>query len=66
MLLFSFNNDGLLGIFFCYICDNGIWIVCYDDFVIGKEELIDVSKVDVLMNGIELQDCEFVVVICEG
>jgi 2-hydroxy-4-carboxymuconate semialdehyde hemiacetal dehydrogenase len=32
----------------------------------GKEEPIDVSKVDVSMNGIELQDREFVTAIREG
>jgi 2-hydroxy-4-carboxymuconate semialdehyde hemiacetal dehydrogenase len=31
----------------------------------GKDEKIDVSKVDVSMNGIELQDREFVAAICE-
>ena len=32
----------------------------------GKEEAIDVSQVDVSMNGIELQDREFVAAIREG
>ena len=32
----------------------------------GREEVIDVSKVDVSMNGIELQDREFVAAIREG
>ena len=32
----------------------------------GKEEPIDVSQVDVSMNGIELQDREFVAAIREG
>jgi 2-hydroxy-4-carboxymuconate semialdehyde hemiacetal dehydrogenase len=32
----------------------------------GKEETIDVSKVDVSMNGIELQDREFCAAIAEG
>lgn len=32
----------------------------------GKEEAIDVSKVDVSMNGIELQDREFIAAIREG
>lgn len=63
MLLLFFNNDGLLGMFFCYICDNGIYIVCYDDLFNGKEEVIDVFQVVVLMNGIELQDWEFFLVI---
>ncbi|TXI12513.1 MAG: oxidoreductase, partial [Novosphingobium sp.] len=38
----------------------------YDDLVNGKEEPIDVSKVDVSMNGIELQDREFIAAIREG
>jgi 2-hydroxy-4-carboxymuconate semialdehyde hemiacetal dehydrogenase len=58
-LSLSFNNDGPLGTFFRYICDNGTYIARYDDLVNGKEEKIDVSKVDVSMNGIELQDREF-------
>jgi len=32
----------------------------------GKEEQIDVSKVDVSLNGIELQDREFFASIREG
>src|SRR3546814_12945724 len=59
-LSLSFNNDGPLGTFFRYICDNGTWIARYDDLVTGKEEPVDVSKVDVSLNGIELQDREFV------
>lgn len=65
-LSLSFNNDGPLGTFFRYICDNGTYIARYDDLVNGKEEPIDVSKVDVSMNGIELQDREFVAAIREG
>jgi 2-hydroxy-4-carboxymuconate semialdehyde hemiacetal dehydrogenase len=58
-LSLSFNNDGPLGTFFRYICDNGTYIARYDDLVDGRENPIDVSKVDVSMNGIELQDREF-------
>jgi 2-hydroxy-4-carboxymuconate semialdehyde hemiacetal dehydrogenase len=65
-LSLSFNNDGPLGSFFRYICDNGTYIARYDDLVTGKEEPIDVSKVDVSMNGIELQDREFVAAILQG
>jgi len=65
-LSLSFNNDGPLGTYFRYICDNGTFIARYDDLVNGKEEKIDVSKVDVSMNGIELQDREFVSAIREG
>jgi 2-hydroxy-4-carboxymuconate semialdehyde hemiacetal dehydrogenase len=65
-LSLSFNNDGPLGTFFRYICDNGTYIARYDDLATGKEEPVDVSKVDVSMNGIELQDREFVAAIREG
>jgi 2-hydroxy-4-carboxymuconate semialdehyde hemiacetal dehydrogenase len=65
-LSLSFNNDGPLGTFFRYICDNGTWIARYDDLFTGKEEQVDVSKVDVSMNGIELQDREFIAAIREG
>ena len=65
-LSLSFNNDGPLGTFFRYICDNGTYIARYDDLVDGKENKIDVSQVDVSMNGIELQDREFFAAIREG
>jgi len=64
-LSLSFNNDGPLGSFFRYICDNGTYIARYDDLVTGREEPIDVSSVDVSTNGIELQDREFVAAIRE-
>jgi len=64
-LALSFNNEGPLGTFFRYICDNGTYIARYDDLVDGKENKIDVSKVDVSMNGIELQDREFIAAIRE-
>ena len=65
-LSLSFNNDGPLGTFFRYIGDTATYIARYDDLVNGKEEPIDVSKVDVSMNGIELQDREFFAAIREG
>ncbi|HEU5134042.1 MAG TPA: Gfo/Idh/MocA family oxidoreductase [Steroidobacteraceae bacterium] len=58
-LSLSFNNDGPLGTFFRYICDHGTYIARYDELVDGKNNPIDVSKVDVSLNGIELQDREF-------
>lgn len=64
-LALSFNNDGPLGTFFRYICDNGTYIARYDDLIDGKDNKIDVSKVDVSMNGIELQDREFLAAIRE-
>lgn len=65
-LSLSFNNDGPLGTFFRYIGDTGTYIARYDDLVNGKEEAIDVSQVAVSMNGIELQDREFISAIREG
>jgi 2-hydroxy-4-carboxymuconate semialdehyde hemiacetal dehydrogenase len=65
-LSLSFNNDGPLGTFFRYICDNGTWIARYDDLVTGREEPVDLSGVAVSNNGIELQDREFVAAIREG
>ena len=65
-LSLSFNNDGPLGTFFRYICDNGTYIAHYDDLVDGYDNPIDLSEVDVSMNGIELQDREFIAAIREG
>jgi len=65
-LSLSFNNDGPLGTFFRYICDNGTYIARYDDLLDDNQKPIDVSKVDVSMNGIELQDREFFSAIQEG
>jgi 2-hydroxy-4-carboxymuconate semialdehyde hemiacetal dehydrogenase len=65
-LSLSFNNEGPLGTFFRYIGDTGTYIARYDDLFNGKDEKIDVSKVAVSLNGIELQDREFVTAIREG
>src|SRR6202040_2510842 len=65
-LSLSFNNKGPLGTFFRYICDNGTYIARYDDLLDGKNNPIDVSTVDVSMNGIELQDREFFAAIRDG
>ena len=64
-LSLSFNNDGPLGSFFRYICDNGTYQAYYDDLADGKKNPIDVSKVDVSMDGIELEDREFLAAIKE-
>ncbi len=64
-LALSFNNDGPQGTFFRYICDHGTYIARYDDLFDGKDVKIDLSKVDVSLNGIELQDREFVAAIRE-
>jgi 2-hydroxy-4-carboxymuconate semialdehyde hemiacetal dehydrogenase len=58
-LSLSFNNEGPLGTFFRYIGDTGTYLARYDDLFDGKDAKIDVSKVAVSMNGIELQDREF-------
>ncbi len=65
-LSLSFNNDGPLGTFFRYICDNGTYIARYDDLFTGRDEQVDVSMVAVSMDGIELQDREFITAIREG
>jgi 2-hydroxy-4-carboxymuconate semialdehyde hemiacetal dehydrogenase len=65
-LSLSFNNDGPLGTFFRYIGDSATYIAPYDGLVTGNEETIDVSNVDVSMNGVELQDREFIAAIREG
>ncbi|HEX4051533.1 MAG TPA: Gfo/Idh/MocA family oxidoreductase [Steroidobacteraceae bacterium] len=65
VLSLSFNNKGPLGTFFRYICDNGTYIARYDELLDGEENKIDVSQVDVSINGIELQDREFFAAIKE-
>jgi 2-hydroxy-4-carboxymuconate semialdehyde hemiacetal dehydrogenase len=62
-LALSFNNNGPLGTWFRYICDNGTYVARYDELVDGYEKPVDVSKVDVSIDGIELQDREFVAAI---
>jgi 2-hydroxy-4-carboxymuconate semialdehyde hemiacetal dehydrogenase len=64
-LSLSFNNDGPFGSFFRYICDNGTYQAYYDDLFDGKKNPIDLSKVDVSMDGIELEDREFIAAIKE-
>ena len=65
-LSLSFNNNGPLGTFFRYICDNNTYIARYDDLFDGHDKQIDVSNVDVSTNGIELIDREFIAAIREG
>src|ERR1051325_5448038 len=64
-LALSFNNNGPLGTWFRYICDNGTYIARYDELVDGYEKPVDVSKVDASTDGIELQDREFIAAIGE-
>lgn len=65
-LALSFNNDGPIGTFFRYICDNGTYIARYDELTDGKNEPIDLAGVSISSDGIELQDREFVSAIREG
>ena len=65
-LSLSFNNDGPLGTFFCYICDNGTYVARYDDLVDGYDNAIDLSAVAISNDGIELQDREFSTAIRDG
>jgi 2-hydroxy-4-carboxymuconate semialdehyde hemiacetal dehydrogenase len=65
-LALSFNNNGPLGTFFRYICDNGTFIARYDDLVDGYEQPVDLRGVAISNDGIELQDREFFAAIAEG
>lgn len=60
----SFNNDGPLGTFFRYICDNGTYIARYDDLIDGNDNVIDLSELGA--GGIERQDREFFEAIAQG
>ena len=64
-LSLSFNNDGPIGSFFRYICDNGTYCAYYDDLAEGNSKPIDLSGVDVSMDGVELEDREFIAAITE-
>jgi 2-hydroxy-4-carboxymuconate semialdehyde hemiacetal dehydrogenase len=65
-LSLSFNNEGPFGTFFRYICDNGTYLARYDDLFDSNNNKIDLSGVAVSMNGIELQDREFIAAIREN
>jgi 2-hydroxy-4-carboxymuconate semialdehyde hemiacetal dehydrogenase len=65
-LSLSFNNDGPLGSVFRYICDEGTFVARYDELVDGWGNAIDVSGVATSMDGVQLQDREFVAAIREG
>jgi 2-hydroxy-4-carboxymuconate semialdehyde hemiacetal dehydrogenase len=55
-----------LGTFFRNICVNATYVARYDNLFTGRDEPADVSKVNVSMNGIELQDRELFAAIAEG
>jgi 2-hydroxy-4-carboxymuconate semialdehyde hemiacetal dehydrogenase len=65
-LSLSFNNQGPFGTFFRYICDNGTYLARYDDLTTGADDIVDVSRVAVSMDGIELLDREFLRAIRDG
>jgi 2-hydroxy-4-carboxymuconate semialdehyde hemiacetal dehydrogenase len=65
-LSLSFNNEGPFGTFFRYIGDTGTYLARYDDLTTGADVPIDVSDVAVSLDGIELQDREFLRAIREG
>ncbi|HEX6313080.1 MAG TPA: Gfo/Idh/MocA family oxidoreductase [Acidimicrobiia bacterium] len=65
-LALSFNNDGPLGTFFRYICDNGTYVARYDDLVDGYDNAIDLDGVAISSDGIEVQDREFLAAVAEG
>ena len=65
-LALSFNNDGPFGSWFRYIGDSGTYLARYDDLVDGRGVAADLGGLDVSMNGIELQDREFLAAIREG
>lgn len=65
-LSLGFNNDGRLDSFVRYICDNGPFVARYDEFFDGRDRSIDVSEVDVSMDGIELQDRQFLLAVSDG
>ena len=65
-LALSFNNNGPLGTFFRYICDNGTYVARYDDLVDGYDKAVDLSGVAISNDGIELQDREFIAALREG
>jgi len=58
-LSLSFNNNGPFGSFFRYIGDTATYLARYDDLTDGRDVPIDLSHVDVSMNGIELENREF-------
>jgi 2-hydroxy-4-carboxymuconate semialdehyde hemiacetal dehydrogenase len=64
-LSLSFNNNGPLGSFYRYICDNGTYIARYDELVDGYDKPVDLSGIGPSLNGVELEDREFIAAIRE-
>jgi len=65
-LSLSFNNQGPLGTFFRYICDQGTYVARYDELYDGEGKAIDLSEVAESSDGVELCDREFIAAIREG
>jgi len=55
----SFNNEGPLGSWFRYICEEGTFKVRYNDMTDGWDKPVKYDWNGVSDNGIELQDREF-------
>ena len=62
----SFNNEGPLGSWFRYICEEGTFKVRYNDMTDGWDKPINYDWNGVSDNGIELQDREFFEAIKNG
>lgn len=65
-LALSFNNDGPFGTVFRYIGDTGTYLARYDDLTTGHDAPIDLRDIAVSLDGVELEDREFVAAITEG
>jgi len=61
----SFNNEGPLGSWFRYICEEGTFKVRYNDMTDGWDKPYPYDWNDISDNGIELQDREFFAAIQE-
>lgn len=62
----SFNNQGALGSWFRYICEEGTFKVRYDDIVDGNNEPVTIDPELLKRNGFEWQNLEFINSIKEG
>lgn len=62
----SFNNQGALGSWFRYVCEEGTFKVRYDDIVDGNNEAVSIDPKLLTKNGFEWQNLEFINSIKEG
>jgi 2-hydroxy-4-carboxymuconate semialdehyde hemiacetal dehydrogenase len=65
-LSLSFNNDGPFGTDFRYICDNGTYLVRYDELRTGAGETVVIDDPAQPWTGVERQDREFASAIREN